>query len=241
MNRLMRNLIRLPRRALDGLARRRDPAYRLQRDADRMVRRWIVPARLRELESIPGNTSARKCRLLAHLATQAPQGGCIVEIGAFKGKSTAWLVEAAGKRPDRPMVVSIDPHDPSGLDSWHEFSRTVERFGLTRRGLEVRRARSHDVGVHWDRPISMLWIDGSHEYHDVRTDIEDFVPHVIPGGWIVLDDARGGRFPGVERAVAELLCGRPGFRDVGAIKHFRLFQHELSTAAIKLGRQTGHH
>ena len=85
-------------------------------------------------------------------------------------------------------------------------------------------AFSHDAGKNWQRPISLLWIDGSHEYEDVLTDIEDFMPHVVPGGWVVFDDAHGGKFPGVERAIAERMLPRPGFRHVGAIKHFQLFQ-----------------
>jgi SAM-dependent methyltransferase len=58
----------------------------------------------------------------------------------------------------------------------------------------------------------------------VRQDIDDFVPHVVPGGWIVFDDAAGGKFPGVERAIAERMTCRDGFRHVATIRHLDVFQ-----------------
>src|SRR5437870_4917333 len=110
MKRLVHNVISVPRRAWLSLTRHFDRAYRLQWQADREVPRWLSPERRRQLESIPGTSSSRENRLLAHLASTAPSRGCVIEIGAYQGKSTAWLVEAAQRRPDRPVVVSIDPH-----------------------------------------------------------------------------------------------------------------------------------
>ncbi|MFO0946672.1 MAG: class I SAM-dependent methyltransferase [Planctomycetota bacterium] len=221
MTRLARNLIRMPTRALRSLNRRRSPAYSLQKSADREIQIAIPQGRLEQLARVPGTSSTRECRLLAHLAMTAPKGGCIVEIGAFKGKSTAWIVEGATLRDQVMPVVSIDPHQ---RDTWNSFCDTVLRFQLERRGLEVRRAMSHVVGAQWNRPISLLWIDGSHEYEDVVHDIEDFVPHVVAGGWVVFDDAAGEPFPGVSKAIAERMALRPGFESFGLLKHFAIFR-----------------
>jgi predicted O-methyltransferase YrrM len=230
MQRLVHNVISVPRRAWLSLSRRFDPAYRLQLQADREVPRWLSAERRRQLEAIGGTSSSRENRLLAHLVRIAPAGGCIVEIGAYQGKSTAWLVEAAQQRPDRPVVVSIDPHQlivPGQGCTWELFQLTVARFDLERRGLEVIRANSAEAGKQWRRPLSFLWVDGSHEYDDVVRDIEAFTPHLVPGGWVVFDDAHGGQFPGVERALAERMVGRPGFYDIGTVKHFRVFRRAV--------------
>jgi predicted O-methyltransferase YrrM len=227
MKHLVHNVISVPRRAWRSLTRRFHPAYQLQLQADRQVPRWLASERRRQLEAIPGTSSARENRLLAHLVRIAPSGGCVVEIGAYQGKSTAWLVEAAQRRTDRPVVVSIDPHQlivPGEGRSWELFQLTVARFDLHRLGLEVIRDHSREVGRFWSRPISFLWIDGSHEYGDVVSDIEAFTPHLVPGGWVIFDDAHGGQFPGVERALTERMSGREGFSDVGTIKHFHLYQ-----------------
>jgi predicted O-methyltransferase YrrM len=239
VNYLLQDIIRFPGRVVRGLRRLADPVYALQRRANREVRRWLSAARMAELDCISGTSSPREGRLLAYLVTQSPSGGCIVEIGAFRGKTTAWLVEAAQQRSDRPAVVSIDPHldlclAGRRLPSWEEFQRTVVRFALLQRGLEVCRAPSHDVGRTWDRPISFLWLDGSHEYADVVTDIDDFVPHVLPKGHIVFDDVHGTGCPGVWQAIAERLLGRPGFRRIGALKHFEIFETRMTGAPHSL-------
>jgi predicted O-methyltransferase YrrM len=168
-------------------------------------------------------SSARECRLLAYLAAQTPPGGDVVEIGAWMGKSTAWLVEGAQKNPAQPGIVSIDPHL---RNTWETFRRTVEEFALEQRGLQVRRAMSHDAAAGWTRPISLLWVDGCHEYDAVRQDIDDFVPHVIAGGWVVFDDAACGVFPGVEQAIAERMLVRRDFKRVATIRHLMVFQRQ---------------
>ena len=223
LTRVLHNLARLPLRTAESVGRWFDPSYRLERTANRSVRRWLTADRRRQLETVEGMSSDRECRLLAHLASQAPAGGDIVEIGAWLGKSTAWLVEGAHRQPKPPQVVSIDPHQ---RNSWPGFCATVEQLDLQRRGLQIHRAMSHDVGRDWKRPIGLLWVDGCHEYQPVLQDIEDFVPHMLPGGWVVFDDAAGGKFPGVERAIAERMTPRPGFRRVAVIRHLQVFRRQ---------------
>ena len=36
--------------------------------------------------------------------------------------------------------------------------------------------------------ISLLHVDGSHKYEEVWKDIKTWEPHIIPGGWLLLDD-----------------------------------------------------
>ncbi len=55
--------------------------------------------------------------------------------------------------------------------------------------------------------ISLLHIDGNHEYSHVRQDIEAWVPLVLPGGWVLLDDYRWAFGDGPKRAGDELLSG----------------------------------
>lgn len=227
MRRLLTNLLRLPARTCNSLWQWRSPAYRLLRQASRSVAIWIDASRRDALLEVPGFSSERELHLLAYLVDQAPRDGCIVEIGAYKGRSTVWLIEAAQRRSDRPRVVSIDPHLRG---TWKSFCDVKNRFRLAERGLEVIRDYSSDAGREWSRPISLLWVDGSHEYRHVAMDIDLFVPHVIPGGWIVFDDAHGGKFPGVERAIAERMFGRTHFEHVGVVKHFQLFRRRAAKA-----------
>jgi predicted O-methyltransferase YrrM len=227
MRRLLRNLLRLPARTWTSLSRLGSPAVRLQRRATRSVMGWLDAVRRDALLEVPGFSSERELHLLAYLVRQAPVTGSIVEIGAYKGRSTVWLVEAAEKRSDRPRVISIDPHLRG---TWPTFCDVQKRFRLAERGLEVVRDYSSDAGQAWSRPIALLWVDGSHEYSHVVKDIDQFVPHVVAGGWIVFDDAHGGKFPDVERAIAERMIGRADFEHIGVVKHFQLFRRRAARA-----------
>lgn len=215
---VLHNIVLLPKRSLNSLVRRLQPVYKIQREADRYAQRGLDPQLYQRLCDIPANTSDRKCRLLFYLASTTQADGCIVEIGAFKGKSTAWLAEAARRTGKR--LVSIDPHL---FGSHDEFMKTVKRFDIGSVATLIP-SLSHDAGKDWSGPIAFLWIDGGHDYECVRQDILDFVPHVQPGGVVVFDDVDPQQFPSVVRAVEELMHTNPAFTSLGRIKSFGLFQ-----------------
>lgn len=219
LDRLVRNLTRLPARTLESARRRRAPSYRYLKRAKARARRELDAETYRRLCAVPGNTSDWQCELLFYFADTAPAGdAAIVEIGAFKGKSTAWLGEAA-RRQKRPMV-SIDPLVEG---SEQEFRQTVEAFDLASVAT-LHRAFSHDIGKDWDAPIGFLWIDGGHDYDTVKQDVLDFCPHVVPGGVVVFDDVNPGDFPGLVRAVDETIKQDPSYEHLGEIKNTGLYR-----------------
>ena len=61
--------------------------------------------------------------------------------------------------------------------------------------------------------LRFLFLDGAHDEQSVRADLQAFLPLMLPGSWIALDDARpDGPFPGVYRAYESLL--KPRAREV---------------------------
>jgi predicted O-methyltransferase YrrM len=54
-----------------------------------------------------------------------------------------------------------------------------------------------------DAKFDLVYIDGGHEYNDVITDVNDFLPRVKEGGFIAGHDYSCD-FPGVKKAVNEL-------------------------------------
>lgn len=218
MARWLHNLVRLPQRSLRSAVKRLSPVYQFQRAADRFARKQLSPQQRKALSEIGGTTSDHECRLLFYLACQAPGDGRLVEIGAFKGKSTAWLAQAArhgGKR-----LVSIDPHLQGTRDA---FVQTVEQF-LIEPVADIHQALSHDVGADWREPIAFLWVDGGHDYEIVRQDIDDFTPHLQPGAFAAFDDVNEATFPGVVRALAETLHRDPTFTYRGRLGTIAIFQ-----------------
>lgn len=218
MNRIARNIAKLPVRTWRTISKRLQPVYRLQREADAMADTELQIARQDELESIGGTTSDHECRLLYYLARQSPRQGAIVEIGAFKGKSTAWLAEAA-RKSGQPLI-SIDPHLQGTFD---DFRQTVERFNLCDVAT-LHRALSHEIGRNWSQPIAFLWVDGGHDYDIVRQDIDDFAPHLLPGGYAAFDDVNPQTFPGVVQALNETLHNDESFVYEGIIGTIAIFR-----------------
>jgi cephalosporin hydroxylase len=49
-------------------------------------------------------------------------------------------------------------------------------------------ATSEEAAADWSRPISLLWIDGDHEYESVRQDLRLWEPYLLPGATVALHD-----------------------------------------------------
>jgi predicted O-methyltransferase YrrM len=155
---------------------------------------------------VDGWLGPREGKLLYALAAAADPAGCIVEIGSWHGKSTIWL--AAGARAGRgARVVAIDPHTGTYLRAEGESTEAALRRNLERAGLaeqvEVLAATSEQAASGWTRPVSLLWIDGDHEYESVRQDLELWEPHLLPGATVALHDTFVWRGP--EQVVRELM------------------------------------
>jgi predicted O-methyltransferase YrrM len=155
---------------------------------------------------VEGWLGPREGALLYRLASEADPSGCIVEIGSWQGKSTIWL--AAGSRAGRgARVVAIDPHTGTYLRADGETTEPALRHNLDRAGVsdqvDVVVATSEAAAAGWTRPVSLLWIDGDHEYESVRRDLELWEPHLLPSATVALHDTFVWRGP--ERVVRERL------------------------------------
>jgi MMP 1-O-methyltransferase len=194
--------------------------------------RHLLPADVEEItRDVEGWFGPFEGRLLYRLASLADPAGYIVEIGSWHGKSTIWL--AAGARAGRgARVVAIDPHAGTHLRAERETTEHVMRANLARAGLEDQVDVVVDTSEHavagWSQPVSLLWIDGDHEYESVKRDLEQWHPFLLPDAAVALHDTFV--WPGPERVVRELLIGEPGFTS---------FAHaETTTAARRCGRLT---
>lgn len=151
------------------------------------------------------------------LAAEGPGEGEIVEVGSFKGLSTAWL--AAGSRgAGREKVTAVDhfhgspEHQPGAACATAELAAEGTTFNVFQRNLrEVELdaqvtpivADSATAAADWDRPIRLLFIDGDHSYEATRTDFAVWFPFVIEGGIIAFHDI--GNAPGSTRFYEALL------------------------------------
>jgi predicted O-methyltransferase YrrM len=143
---------------------------------------------------------------------QGVRDGCIVEIGSWRGRSTAALGLGSQKAHKVP-VYAIEPHEKFegigggkfGSADRVKFFENMLRIGV----LDVVRLvnlSSEYVTHTWPSPVGLLWIDGDHRYRSVRADVLSWLPHLRPDATVVFDDATNSRI-GPFHVVEELVRG----------------------------------
>ncbi len=145
-------------------------------------------------ENTEGMISFEEALLLYKLAKSA-MGGCIVEVGSYRGRSSVFLglgsIDGAGV-----PVYAIDPHKKFtgvlggvfGPKDRTEFYRAM----LSNKCSEIVsliNLSSDKFCKTWNEPISLLWIDGDHSYNGVKNDFDSWINHMQPDGLIAFDDA----------------------------------------------------
>ena len=134
-----------------------------------------------------------------------------VEIGSYHGKSTVLFATIIKAISPGGRLFSIDTHDgklgatDQGLQtfppSFEFFKKNLENENLTD---VVEIIRDHSSNVNLKIPISVLFIDGLHDYASVSNDFTHFAGCIREGGYVVFHDY-ADYFPGVKLFVDELL------------------------------------
>lgn len=147
-----------------------------------------------------------------------PDGGTIVEVGSFLGRSAAFMaVEIANSGKDLRFVC-VDPFNGNlgVLDGQKLIDKrcTVENFrrnvnsGGAGHLIETLVGFSVDVAANFpDASIDFVFIDAAHDYPNVRADLCAWLPKVKHGGIIAGHDYGDG-WPMVRVAVQEVLSWR---------------------------------
>jgi len=173
---------------------------------------------LRLAEQIPGQVSPEEGARLYELGQRSP--GSVVEIGSFKGRSTAFLALGSRAGNGHP-VFAVDHFEGSPehqrrhggtLDTFPDFQRNMARVGTE--WVTAVRASSSAAIHHPEIPreIGLLFIDGAHDRESVEKDLACWVPRLMPGGILALHDVCRGWASGPRKAVVETLLPWGEFR-----------------------------
>ena len=148
---------------------------------------------------------------LYELAWQAASIGPLLEIGSYAGKSAVYLGAAAEERGT--VLFTIDHHRGSEehQPGWEyrderlvdastgryntlpEFQRTIEAAALEATVIAIV-ARAELVAAHWQTPLGLAFIDGSHTDESAQRDYDGWAHHVVApgdgraGGLLVIHD-----------------------------------------------------
>ncbi len=166
-------------------------------------------------------TEAQASRL-ATAAARVVEGGRIVEIGSFRGRSTIVLARAASAGVE---VVAIDPHAGSdrgpqeieadaarGDADVATFAANLERYGVADRVRHVRRFSGEALGE-VAGAIDVLYVDGAHRYGPALDDIVRWGDRVAEGGRMLVHDAFSS--VGVTLALLRAVVFAGGWRYAG--------------------------
>lgn len=170
---------------------------------------------------LPGWCPPEKAQVLASLVI-AFRPAVTVEIGIFGGSS--FIPMAMAHKEVGGIAIGIEPWDKKAAieaqDSavnrawwdaqdleaiYHNFMHNLETLGLNDH-VEIHRRTSDQAGV--PNAIGILHVDGGHNDQAVR-DTARFAPHVLVGGFVVLDDLNwtGGAVGRAEQRLIQM-----GFR-----------------------------
>ena len=188
---------------------------------------------LNKVKKIEGWLGEREAKLLISITKKAcenlPSPANIVEIGSYHGKSTVLFGSVAKKFFPGTKVYAIDTHDgklgaaDQGLKlyppSFESFKKNIEAEEL----LEVIEIiKNNSYNVEWQAPVTLLFIDGLHDYINVSRDFAHFSNWIKPGGYIAFHDY-ADYFPGVKTFVHELL-GTGNYRSVNNVDSLVIVQ-----------------
>ena len=87
--------------------------------------------------------------------------------------------------------------------SFEKFRKNITAAALNDVVEIIKDKSTH---VKWDKPVSLLFIDGLHDYPHVAADFYHFSDWIEPAGYVAFHDY-AGYYPGVKAFVDELSEG----------------------------------
>lgn len=170
---------------------------------------------LDRIRKIEGWLSDAEAELLIAIAREACKdkgpSPNLAEVGSYHGRSTVVLGMAVRSVSPGAKIYAVDSHDgqlgaaDQGLRSYppslEMFRRNIQLAGL---GEMVETVTDKSYSTPWQIPVSLLFIDGLHDYFNVARDFRYFSDGVLPQGYVAFHD-HADYFPGVKLFVKELL------------------------------------
>jgi predicted O-methyltransferase YrrM len=177
-----------------------------------LLERFVLSIRYGfKVPGFDGMMNAEKCRFLWEMVNNySGRKGIMIEIGAWQGCSTTWL-GVAGRRNKFKRLIVIDLF--TGTPSWEEAGINTHGAFLKRMDQNSLDAFVQPIigdskkvirSLQLEDVVSIVHIDGDHEYSAVKEDINNYGILLDNGGMLIIDDYDSNH-PDVVRAVNEAL------------------------------------
>ena len=172
--------------------------------------------------------------LYDRIVSESSPNGLFVEIGAWFGRSTAYLAQCIKDSGKKTKLYVVDTWKGSPAEPFHQ--QMVQRYAgsIYRQFLEnMSKAKVDDVITPMemrsdeavlafeDESLDFVFLDASHRYEHILRDLALWYPKVKPGGVFAGHDYQPA-WPGVVRAVNEFF-GRDAITRIGYSFWFRRY------------------
>ncbi len=153
--------------------------------------------------------------ILYKFGKMATNQGVIVEIGSWKGLSTCLLAKGSMAN-NRVPVHAVDTFQftefgkDRKINTYPDFEKNIEKMNV-KNIIRAYIGESEVVAKSFNLPISVLFIDGSHDYENVLKDVLNWTPKVVEGGWIAFHDTD---YEGVMKVIKELILKSGDYSDL---------------------------
>lgn len=191
-----------------------------------------------------------EANLLFNLAKNSDKKGVIVEIGSYKGGSTIILAKGSDAG-EKNIVYTVDPHTPKpeeykiGTENIPKNVKPIFLANIKKSGYENKIVPifeySNQAAKKWNKPISLLWIDGDHNYSSVKKDILSWEKYLIAGGIIAFHDTtdstnkiallgiNASRHQGVYSAIKKFIISSGKFKNIKFVDSIAYMQKSEKT------------
>jgi len=208
-----------------------------------MGKKWEIA----DLAAMPfkGFMAEAEAVRLYELALEASRLGPCLEIGSYCGLSTAYL--GLGCKRNGAILFSIDHHrgseeqqpdqayfDPElvdpvtgAIDTFRFLRKTIASLDLEDTVVPIV-SPSAVAARAWQTPISLLFIDGGHTWEAACLDYQNWVTHILPGGYLLIHDifpdpSQGGQAP---RCVYEMALSSGLFSELPMVNTLGILRRE---------------
>lgn len=182
---------------------------------------------LDRVDQIEGQTSRAELRTLLLLALEIEPNRVIVEIGAYRGRSSAAL--AGGMTMGTPRrVYAIDPHDhfrgvlggEFGPADQTELYRNLVATGVGEAVCVISLPSAAAACAWRETNVGLLWIDGDHAYEAVHSDCMAWFPFLGAKAIVAFHDSDTD---GVQRAIRDF-TDQCKLLHLGNVEHMSWFE-----------------
>jgi hypothetical protein len=150
------------------------------------------------------------------LLDNVPEGGVFVELGAYKGKSTLFIVTEINNRNRNIKFHTIDTfegdsgsNDEQEIEAYRKVnvSKMFDEFSENTKHLKehfnVIVGKSDESSKFFeDNSVDVIFIDAGHSYDAVIRDIKSWLPKIKDGG--IMSGHDYDSWAGVNKAVNEI-------------------------------------